>query len=59
VTPNHDISVAIIVTVVPSAMQAAIVFIEPEAGATVVAVAIVAVITAHIDAESACACCRG
>jgi len=59
VTPDDDVSVAIIVAVIPSAMQAAIVSIEPEARTTVVTVAVIAPIAPYIDAESACACGRG
>jgi hypothetical protein len=59
VTPDDDASVAIIVAVIPPAMQAAIMLIEPEARTTVVTVAVIAPITPYIDAESARACGRG
>jgi hypothetical protein len=58
VPPDHDIPVAIIVAVIPSAVQAAIVLIESEAW-TAVAVAVIVAVTAYIDTETACACCRG
>jgi hypothetical protein len=58
-TPDDDPSVAIIVAVIPPAVQSAIMLIEPEARTTVVTVAVVAPITPYIDAESACACGRG
>src|SRR4029450_4143483 len=40
-------------------MQAAIVSIEPVTGTTVVTVAVIAMIAAHIDTKPACARCRG
>jgi hypothetical protein len=52
-TPDHDTAVAIIVavTMIPSAMQAAVVAIESHARAAVVAVAVVTAITPYINAE--------
>src|ERR1700752_1532471 len=59
VTPDHDVAVAIVVTVIPSAMQATIVSVELDTRAAVVAIAVVSPIAADIDAESAGACGRG
>src|SRR5689334_19572706 len=53
VTADHDVAVAVIVAVVPAAVQAAVVLIEPHARAAIVAVAVVAAVSAHIDAEPA------
>src|SRR4029077_19762895 len=53
VTTDHDVAVTIVVAVIPSAMQAAVVLIEPHARAAIIAVAVVAAVAAHIDAEPA------
>src|SRR5262249_11526281 len=50
IAPDHDATVAIVVAMIPATMPAAVVFIEPEPR-TVVAVAIVVAVAAHIDAE--------
>jgi hypothetical protein len=55
VTPNEDASVAIVVAMIPSVMQPTITFIELDAGATIVTVAIVAMVAAYIEAKSRCA----
>src|SRR3954471_10902635 len=58
--PDHDTVVAIVMAMaVPSAMQAAIMLIEPEARAAMVAVAVIVAIAANVDAESRGAGHRG
>src|SRR5215468_1290201 len=56
VTTDHE--TAVIVAVIPSAMQAAVMVIESHARSAVVAVAVIAAVAAHIDAEPAGACSR-
>jgi hypothetical protein len=59
VTTDYDVPVTIIVAVIPSAVQAAVVLIESYARAAIIAVAVVGAVAAHIDAEPAGAGGRG
>src|SRR5262245_38114229 len=54
VTPDHDVAVAIVaaITVVPAAMHATVVPVELDARTTVITVAVVTAVAAHINARS-------
>src|SRR5262245_18180552 len=58
VSPDEHISAAIVVAMIPSAMQAAIMSVELYAGTAVVARTVIVAIAAHIDAKPARACGR-